>query len=90
MKGTLIVYKGLGQFMRQARERKNISLESAAMILGFNNLQYLSRCELGKDNFPAHNLKRAMDLYGVSAADIVEVSAADFSSSLFSFLNKNH
>lgn len=88
MKGTFVVYSGLGDFMRQARERKSISLESAAMILGFTNLQYLSRCELGKANFPASNLKRAMDLYGISAADIVEISAKDFSTCLFSYLSK--
>lgn len=86
MRGVNIVYRELGALLREGRERKQMNLEEAAMVLGLTNRQYLSRCERGTDNFPAKKLKRALELYRIPIADAVGAAAADFTTGTTKFL----
>lgn len=86
MYGIHVRYKNLGQLMREGRERKQLSLNEAALMLGLTNKQYLWRCETGTSNFSADVLKNALELYRIPVSDSVEAATKDFTDGLGKFL----
>lgn len=88
MRGVVVSYEKLGKLLKEGRERKGMTLDEAAMIIGVTNGQYLWRCENDWSNFPAGSLRRALDLYDIKQADAVDLICEDFRSALVSFLRK--
>ena len=56
----------LGRRLREARQRKNLSIENAAVWLGGVDLTVISKMETGRRNIDAIELGRLAELYGVS------------------------
>ncbi len=88
MRGILAKYTKLGSLLREGRERKGMTLESAAMIVGMTNGQYLWRCEQAISNFPARFLSRALDLYDIPVAQAVDAIVDDFQTATIEFLRE--
>lgn len=88
MRGIAIQYKKLGAILKDGRIRKGLELEEASMLIGITNGAYLWRCEKGMSNFPARSLRRALELYGIKAADATIAICDDFQAGTIDFLRK--
>ncbi len=88
MRGAAIRYTALGDLLRQGRERKHLTLEQAAVMIGITNGSHLSLCELGRRNFPPERLARALKLYEIAPSDALRIVMQDFESGMQDFLTK--
>ena len=86
MRGSKIIYIGLGRFLREQREKSGYNLDTAAMMIGLTSGSYLAACEVGRSNFPFKSLKRASELYGTSVEKIVKAATEDYQSGLLGAL----
>lgn len=82
MKGLDHKHEHLGSLMRSLREKKGLSLESAASILGYHDRKHMSLAECGRIGFTARKLARAIKLYGVKPESIIKAAVKDFEESL--------
>lgn len=86
MRGIKVSYKVLSQLLKDGRERKQLRLEEAAMMIGMTSASYLCRCESGVENFPASSLKRALGIYGIPISDAASAICEDFQGATLDFL----
>lgn len=88
MRGAKVVYVELGKLMREGRERKNMTLDNAAMMLGFSTVSYLASCERGNCNFPVRKLARALELYAIPVQDAISAATEDYKAGMEKALTK--
>jgi len=85
VRGIKVIHKHLGKLLIDGRERKLLSRQQAAIILGFNDWRYLYRCEKGINNFPAKKLKRAIHVYKLNHEDMADAILSDVKEGLLLF-----
>jgi transcriptional regulator with XRE-family HTH domain len=88
VKGVRLENKRLGALLRSAREEEGLSLAAAAQILGYHDRAHMHLAESGKIGFTAKKLERAIRLYGMKIADVIEASASDYKEALGNFFGK--
>jgi transcriptional regulator with XRE-family HTH domain len=69
--------KTLSQFLKQAREKADLSQRQVADELGYQSAQFISNWERGISSPPMKTLKRLGELYRVSAEDLYEIMVED-------------
>ncbi len=83
MKGIRkIEYTAMALLMKTAREEKGIAMENAWRAIGFSSREHLYKSESGRIGWSLLKLKRACQLYGISASDAIEAAIEDFRNSL--------
>ncbi len=66
-------HESLGSFLQEARTRSNLSQWDVAKKLGYTSPQFISNLERGISSPPLKVLRVLVDLYDVSAKEILEV-----------------
>lgn len=69
--------KTLAEFLKQAREKAELSQRQVADELGYQSAQFISNWERGISSPPMKTLKRLGELYHVSAEDLYEIMVED-------------
>ena len=69
--------KTLALFLKQAREKAEISQRQVADELGYQSAQFISNWERGISTPPMKTLKHLGELYRVSAEDLYEIMVED-------------
>ena len=69
--------KTLAQFLKQAREKAELSQRQVADELGYQSAQFISNWERGVSSPPMKTLKLLGELYFVSAEDLYEIMLED-------------
>jgi transcriptional regulator with XRE-family HTH domain len=69
--------KTLAQFLKQAREKADLSQRYIADKLGYQSAQFVSNWERGISSPPMKTLKHLGELYHVSAEDLYEIMVED-------------
>jgi transcriptional regulator with XRE-family HTH domain len=69
--------KTLALFLKQAREKAEISQRQVADELGYQSAQFISNWERGISSPPMKTLKQLGELYRVSAEDLYEIMVED-------------
>lgn len=63
----------LGLFLKAKREEKGLTQSEVARTLGYGSPQFISNIERGISSVPMKSLRLIIDLYGVSADEIVDI-----------------
>jgi transcriptional regulator with XRE-family HTH domain len=69
--------KTLAAFLKQAREKAELSQRQVADELGYQSAQFISNWERGISSPPMKTLKQLGELYYVSAEDLYEIMVED-------------
>lgn len=69
--------KTLAQFLKQTREKAELSQRQVADELGYQSAQFISNWERGISSPPMKTLKHLGELYHVSAKDLYEIMVVD-------------
>jgi transcriptional regulator with XRE-family HTH domain len=75
-------YQTVGEFLKNARQNRNLSQWEVAKQLGYSSPQFISNIERGISPPPVETLKQFMVLYKISSKLIVEVMRDDYSRAL--------
>jgi transcriptional regulator with XRE-family HTH domain len=69
--------KSLSQFLKQTREKSDLSQRQVADELGYQSAQFISNWERGVSSPPLKTLKRLGDLYKVQAETLYQIMLQD-------------
>jgi transcriptional regulator with XRE-family HTH domain len=69
--------KTLAQFLKQTREKAELSQRQVADHLGYQSAQFISNWERGVSSPPLKTLKKLGDLYHVSAETLYQILLQD-------------
>jgi transcriptional regulator with XRE-family HTH domain len=67
-----IVFKEVGSYLRDHREKAGLSQMAASKALGYTTSQFLSNCERGVSSLPLDKLPILVKLYGMSRRQLIE------------------
>jgi transcriptional regulator with XRE-family HTH domain len=74
---TAVKYKTLGAYLKNARNKSNLSQWDVAKKIGYSSPQFISNLERGISSPPLKVLKILVDLYDISPREILEVIAEE-------------
>lgn len=80
----------LGLFLKSKREEKGLTQSEVARTLGYGSPQFISNIERGISSVPMKSLRLMIDLYGVSADEIVEILLEEKKQQLARALSQTH
>jgi transcriptional regulator with XRE-family HTH domain len=69
--------KSLAQFLKQTREKADLSQRQVADVLGYQSAQFISNWERGVSSPPIKTLKKLGDLYRIKAETLYQVMVQD-------------
>jgi transcriptional regulator with XRE-family HTH domain len=69
--------KSLAQFLKQTREKADLSQRQVADELGYQSAQFISNWERGVSSPPLKTLKKLGDLYKVHAENLYQIMLQD-------------
>jgi transcriptional regulator with XRE-family HTH domain len=70
-----VKHRSLGNYLKNARTKKNLSQWDVAKKLGYSSPQFISNLERGISSPPLKVLRTLVDLYSLSPKEVVEVIA---------------
>jgi len=69
--------KQLGEYLRRKREALSLTQSEVAQKLGYGSPQFISNIERGISNVPVKSLRVLIDLYQISADEVIHILLED-------------
>lgn len=69
--------KKLGEYLRRKREALRLTQSEVAQRLGYGSPQFISNIERGISNVPVKSLRIMIDLYQISANEVINILLED-------------
>lgn len=69
--------KKLGEYLRRKREALGLTQSEVAQKLGYGSPQFISNIERGISNVPVKSLRIMIDLYQISADEVIQILLED-------------
>ena len=69
--------KRLGEYLRSKREQLGLTQSEVAHNLGYGSPQFISNIERGISNVPVKSLRTLIDLYKISANEVIHILLED-------------
>ena len=69
--------KRLGEYLRNKREQLGLTQSEVAHNLGYGSPQFISNIERGISNVPVKSLRTLIDLYKISASEVIHILLED-------------
>ncbi len=69
--------KQLGEYLRRKREALSLTQSEVAQKLGYGSPQFISNIERGISNVPVKSLRILIDLYQISADEVIHILLED-------------
>jgi len=69
--------KKLGEYLRRKREALSLTQSEVAQRLGYGSPQFISNIERGISNVPVKSLRIMIDLYQISANEVIQILLDD-------------